>query len=410
MSATDDDALAADVPVDDGSRSGPRHIVTLAVDERGVIVRADCPDRHMRRLWQVRTGEPLRAYLGRWDPSSASAVEAAWVERRHLRGRFFARVGARLWLCSLDYSPVAAGPSGVVRLDLCAESGRAPDQVFETALHRQQQAGMGQTILSELNQDRDLRQGLSLMLPHLLAALDMDAGAVFVCRSPRAARLMAIHGSTHQRGYPYEDLDLTDPDMVHLAQQPQLTIFDPRDAMQRGLKAVMGRGFRLGVLAPCMAGHAVAAYVGVSTSRGRELSLDAARTLATACEAIGPLAHGETLVQKIQRDEAILHSSQAVVHTISQSLDLNETYQEIAMSAVSTVSGSSCLLLDVGMDHIGKILDGDPVLAAVFVEDAHGRGFVPADGHGIGFGNALRFEQRLFASFLPGLAGDGLIG
>ena len=345
-------------------QAGPRHILTMAVDERGTIVRADCPDRHMRRLWQVRAGDSLRAYLGRWDPATAAAVEAASGEHRHLSGRFFARVGARVWLCLLEYTPNAETSSGVVRLDLCAESGRAPSQVFETALHLQQQAGIGQAILSELNQDRDLRQGLSLMLPHLLGALDMDAGAVFVSRSPRAARLMAIHGSTHQRGYPYEDLDLSDPDLVHLAQQPHLSIIGPRDAMQRGLKAVMGRGFRLGVLAPCMAGHTVAAYVVVSTSRGRELTLDAARTLAIACEAIGPLANGDMLVQKIQRDEAILHSSQAVVHTISQSLDLNETYQEIAMSAVSTVSGSSCLLLELSSET------GDLVTVAASEPDA----------------------------------------
>ena len=356
---------ADDVPAEEQApQAGPRHILTMAIDERGTIVRADCPDRHMRRLWQVRAGDALRSYLGRWDPGTAAAVEAACGEHRHISGRFFARVGARVWLCLLEYTPDPDASSGVVRLDLCAESGRAPSQVFETALHLQQQAGIGQAILSELNQDRDLRQGLSLMLPHLLGALDMDAGAVFVSRSPRAARLMAIHGSTHQRGYPYEDLDLSDPDLVHLAQQPHLSIIGPRDAMQRGLKAVMGRGFRLGVLAPCMAGHTVAAYVVVSTSRGRELTLDAARTLAIACEAIGPLANGDMLVQKIQRDEAILHSSQAVVHTISQSLDLNETYQEIAMSAVSTVSGSSCLLLELSSDT------GDLVTVAASEPDA----------------------------------------
>jgi len=341
----------------------PRHFLTLEVDERGTIVHADCPDRHVRRLWQVRTGEQLRAYLGRWDQSTASAVETAFAERRHLAGRFFARVGARVWLCTLDYAPLE-GARGVVRLGLCADSGRTPSEVFETALRVQQQAGIGHTILSELNQDRDLRQGLSIMLPNLLAALGMDAGAVFVCRTARTARLMAIHGSTNQRGYPYEDLDLTDPAMVLLAQHPQLTIVAPSDALQRGLKAVLARGFRLGVLAPCVAGLSVAAYAVVSTSRGRELTLDAARILATACEAIGPLVHEDMLVQKMQRDEAILHSSQAVVHTISQSLDLNETYQEIAMSAVSTVSGSSCLLLELNSET------GDLVTVAASEPDA----------------------------------------
>jgi signal transduction histidine kinase len=351
-------------PDDAGASGGPCHLLRLEVDERGGITRLECADRHVRRLWQARPWEPLRAYLGRLDPSTAAAVEAAFAERRRLRGRFFARVGTRVWLCALEYLPDTEGPRGVVRVDLVEESGRAPGPVFETALRLQQQAGIGQTVLSELNQDRDLRQGLSITLPHLLGALDMDAGAVFVSRSSRGARLMAIHGPTNQRGYPYEDLDLTDPAMVHLAQQPHLTMLGPSDAMQRGLKAVMGRSFRLGVLAPCMAGHTVTAYVAVSSSRRRELDLDAARALATTCEAIGPLVHSHLLVEKSQRDEAILHSSQAVVHTISQSLDLNETYQEIAMSAVSTVSGSSCLLLELNSET------GDLVTVAASEPDA----------------------------------------
>jgi signal transduction histidine kinase len=336
----------------------------LEVDERGAIVRAECPDRHLRRLWQARAGEPLRAYLSRLDPSTAAAVEAAFTDRRHLAGRFFARVGARVWLCLLEYAPQADRARGVVRLDVCAESERSPGQVFEAALRLQQQAGIGHTILAELNQDRDLRQGLSTAVPYLLDCLDMDAGAVFACRDTRAARLMAIHGSTNQRGYPYEDLDLTDPAMVLLAQQPRLSLLGPRDAMQRGLKAVMSRGFRLGVLAPCMAGHTVTAYVAVSTSGTRELTLDAARALATACEAIGPLVRSHVLGEKVARDEAILHSSQAVVHTISQSLDLNETYQEIALSAVSTVNGSSCLLLELNSET------GDLVTVAASEPDA----------------------------------------
>jgi two-component system NarL family sensor kinase len=361
----DRDAAPEPSPEAAASFSGDAsHFLTLYVDERGEIERAECADRHVRRLWQARAGEPLRTYLGRWDPSTATSVDAAFTERRHVAGEFFARVGARVWLCAIEYLPDADGPRGVVRLQLHAESSRAPDQVFETALRLQQQAGLGHTILSELNQDRDLQQGLSTMLPHLLNALSMDAGAVFVCRDARAARLMAIHGSTHQRGYPYEDLDLTDPALVHLAQQPQVSVLQPHDAMQRGLKAVMSRGFRYGVLAPAIAGHAVSAYVAVSSSRGRELSLDSARALATACEAIGPLVHSHVLVERSQRDQAILHSSQAVLHTISQSLDLNETYQEIAISAVATVSGSSCLLLELSTDT------GDLVTVAASEPDA----------------------------------------
>ena len=306
----------------------------------------------------------MAAYLSRWDTGTAAAIGAACAARRPLTGTFVARVGARLCLCSVDYTPQTDDGRGRVRLERYAESTVATNHVFAMALRLQEQASVGQTILSELNQDRDLRQGLSNMLPHLLRALEMDAGAVFVCRDVRAAELMAIHGSTHQRGYPYADLDLTDPAMVHLAQQPQLVEVQSAKDLQPALKAVMSRGCRFGLLSPAMAGHAVAAYLVVSTSWSRRLTLDMGRILAIACEAVGPLVQSHVLQEKSQRDAAILHSSQAVVHTISQSLDLYQTYQEIATSAVRSVSGSSCLLLELNPET------GDLVTVAASEPDA----------------------------------------
>ena len=126
----------------------------------------------------------------------------------------------------------------------------------------------------------------------------------------------------------------------------------------------MSRGFRSGVLAPALAGNTVAAYIVVSSAHDQELTLDRTRTLTTACEAVGPLVHSHVVAEKSRRDAAILHSSQAFLHTISQSLDLNETYQEIVMSAVNTVSGSSCLLLELNPET------GDLVTVAASEPDA----------------------------------------
>jgi signal transduction histidine kinase len=53
-----------------------------------------------------------------------------------------------------------------------------------------------------------------------------------------------------------------------------------------------------------------------------------------------------------------------VLHTISQSLDLSETFQEITMSAVRTVSGSNCLLLELSAET------GDLVTVAASESDA----------------------------------------
>ena len=323
----------------------------LHVDERGVIVGADCTDREFQqRAWQVKAGDSVLAFLSLWDPHTAAAVDMARAERRPLTGEFVARLGSRLCLCTMDYVPDAASGHGDLWLARGVEAVASTSPVFEMALRLQEHAGLSQVVLSELNQDRDLRQGLANMLPYFLRALDMDAGAVFMCRDSRAAELLAIHGSTNKRGYPYDDLDLTDPTMVQLAQQPRMVELRPGRALQPALTAVMKRSFGLGVLAPALAGHSVVAYLVVSTSHGRRLTLDAARTLATLCEAVGPLVNSHVLFAKSQRDAAMLHSSQAVVHTISQSLDLNETYQEIATSAVSTVDGSSCLLLELNSE------------------------------------------------------------
>ena len=347
-------------------RSGPSgDALHFHVDGRGVIVGADCTDSELQeRAWQVKAGDSVVAFLSLWDPHTAAAVDLARAERRPLTGEFVARLGPRLCLFTMDYVPDAATGHGDLWLARHAESEASTSRVFEMALRLQEHAGLGQVVLSELNQDRDLRQGLSNMLPAFLRALDMDAGAVFMCRDSRTAELLAIHGSTNKRGYPYEDLDLTDPTMVQLAQQPRILELRPGDPLQPALTAVMKRSFRLGVLAPALSGHSVVAYLVVSTSHGRRLTLDAARTLTTLCEAVGPLVNSHIVFAKSQRDAAMLHSSQAVVRTISQSLDLHETYQEIATSAVSAVDGSSCLLLELNSES------GDLVAVAASEPDA----------------------------------------
>lgn len=332
------------------SSSLPSRPLHLEIDEEGVIVRVDCSDRHLRRFWQAKAGDSVMAYLSQWDTSTAAAVDMARAQGRPLTGEFVARRGPRLCLCTMDYVPDPRTGHGDLRLARDAESEASTRRVFEMAHRLQEHASHSQAVLSELNQDRDLRQGLSSMLPRLLRALEMDAGAVFVCRDARAAELLAIHGSTYKRGYPYHDLDLTDPTIMQLAQQPRLMELRSDDILQPALKAVMNRGFRFGVLAPALAGHSVAAYLIVSTSRARCQTLEGSRALATVCEAVGPIVRSHIVFAQSQRDAAILHSSQAVVHTISQSLDLNETYQEITTSAVTTVSGSSCLLLELNSE------------------------------------------------------------
>lgn len=361
--------VAEDLGAPAGVGAGPRsrlagHALHLLIDDQGDIADVDCADMHAQRVWRAKRGDSVTAYLSLWDPNTAAAVDMARTERRPLTGEFVARLGLLLYLCTVSYVPDPHTGRGDLWLTPDMESEASTSRVFEMALRLQEHASLSKVVLSELNQDRDLGWGLSNMLPHLLRALEMDAGAVFVCRDARAAELLAIHGATHKRGYPYDDLDLTDPTIAPLAQHQRMVELRAATTLQPALMAVMKRGFRFGILAPALAGHSVVAYLIVSTSRRGPLTLDTSRTLATACEAIGPLVHSHVIFAKSQRDAAILQSSQAVFHTISQSLDLNQTYREIATNAVSTVGGSSCLLLELNSES------GDLVTVATSEPDA----------------------------------------
>jgi signal transduction histidine kinase len=325
----------------------PGHACHLVIDERGIAVKVECPDGEVWGLLRPKVNDSLGTYLCLWNPNVAGAVERARQEHRSVTGEFIARLGPRYCLCTIAYAPIPRTDRGDFWLMPEVKSEPSTKRLFESAFRSEQRAGLVQAILSELNQDRELRQVLSSMLPHLLQALDMEAGAVFVTRDTRAAELLAIHGATHQRGHPYKDLDLADPRIARLAQQPHPVELRPDDALQAALHAVVKRGFTHAMLAPALAGHSVAAYLVVSHSRSRAVGLDAHSTLATVCEALGPLARSHVVSAESQRDAAVLHSSQAVFHAISQSLELNQTYEEIATNAAGAVGGSSCLLLEL---------------------------------------------------------------
>jgi signal transduction histidine kinase len=306
------------------------------------------------------------ACLSLWNPSAAATLEKARLERRSVTGQFVAETGSGFHLCSVDFAPRPGLGGDELLLVFETESEVSASRLFETVFQSGQRASVVQTILSELNQDRDFRQCLSATIPHLLRVVGMDAGAVFVVRDARAAELLAIHGPTHQRGYPYQDLDLTDLMIARLGHQPQLVELKPEDAIQPALRAVMKRRFSFGLLSPALAGHAVVGYVVVSSARGQAIGLDETGSLATFCEALGPVIHSHAVSAESERDAAVLQSSQAVFHAISQSLELNQTYQEIATNAAGAVTGSSCLLLELQPDT------GDLVTVAASESEAAG--------------------------------------
>ena len=62
------------------------------------------------------------------------------------------------------------------------------------------------------------------------------------------------------------------------------------------------------------------------------------------------------------------------------------------------------LALDVGVHLFGKVLDADPIVGAILVEDALGTLLWRAGRPSIGGGNVVRLQQRLLPASLPGQA------
>jgi len=68
------------------------------------------------------------------------------------------------------------------------------------------------------------------------------------------------------------------------------------------------------------------------------------------------------------------------------------------------------LLIDIGIDLVGKILYRDSVLASVFIKNPDRCGVTFSGSLGIRFGDILRFKQCLLTTFLPLLSGLRMVG
>ncbi len=195
----------------------------------------------------------------------------------------------------------------------------------------------------------------------------MDAGALFIVTDELRAEFVDAYGPTRQRGHPYEGLDLTEPRLAESLRRSKWLHLEDHHDLQPSMRAILRRGFTYGVVAAAMAGHTPAAYIVLSGQRRKPLDLYESVLLSTVCEGLGPAARSHVLSGESIRNAALLESSQAVFRVISRSLDLEQTFQEIAVNAAHAVGGSNCLLLELkpGGDDLDVVAASDPVAASL---------------------------------------------
>lgn len=296
-------------------------------------------------LERPRKGESARVLLGRISPTLANVLPGSEHQVRPLQTRFLAGLGPRGALCSATLSP--PGAEGARLLDITVEELLDPacNGLLAHCMELEESARAAREILSALDRGSDLKTKAQAFLPRLVGALGMTAGAVFIPRAETKADFLAAYGATHQRGHPYDALDLTDTRLVPLRYDAAYIEMVKGASTQPAIGALLARGYTYAVLTCATVGHENVAYLLLSGRRETPLSLRESGFLATVCQALGPTVRNHMLSDESLRDAALRDSSQAVFRAISQSLDLEQTFLEIVTNAAGAVGASHCLLL-----------------------------------------------------------------
>ncbi len=285
-------------------------------------------------------------------------------------------------------------------------------------------------ILSQLNRDATPTDSAQALLPTLVAALGVDTGAVLRVVSDAEAELLAAFGHTRKRGFPYPPLDLRDELLAPLTQRSDIVALDEagRGDLQPALRAICHPRFGSAFVASAFMGHTLGGFVVLSSRRPLALSADDAGFLAAVADAVGLALGSAALSQETHLSEVVLETAGAVARAISGSLDLAQTFRQIANSAARVVGDCNCLLLatDDGSDEdlvaVACSDPGDDVLLGLHVRfrDVAGEREALARHRSIvvedlvwGAATGREFRERLqirSALFVPIHSEDELIG
>ncbi|HUK76259.1 MAG TPA: amino acid permease [Thermoleophilia bacterium] len=225
----------------------------------------------------------------------------------------------------------------------------------EDPLHRLQR------VTACLNQDRDVKAVVQEALPIVADALGAASAAVFVIKPGGASEALAVCGET-RRGFPYPSLDLGDPLLRRMARRPRILETSDCARLQPGLLAVLSPETARLVAAPQAAGAELDALLVIGRRSPEPLSAREAQFLEIVSETMGLAIRSRLLATESRHAAAVLQTAYAVSRAITQSLDLELTYREIAANAARVARGSHCLLFELerGSGDYLAVASSDP--------------------------------------------------
>ena len=402
-------------------------LARVRVDAFGVIIAAQvASDSHARPFRRLRPGVDLVETLRRVDAASAGRIGDAIAGDRAAEGRVAVRSGDE-WL-SVRYAvePLAAAGHDLV-LSLDSAGGDAP---LLQDYHDLQATGLALArVTALLNRDMPVVDVARAVLPDVVATVGADTGALLRVRGDGRAEVLAAFGPTRRRSFPYPLLEVGAEVAAEAAQRPGLVTVSGVGlaALPPALRDLAPRAVGRVVLAPAFAGHRLRGFLALGGRRADALAGHQADFLRAVADCAGLALDHAVMSRQSQLSEAVLDTACAVARAISGSLDLENTFQQIASSAARVMGNCRCLLLELRPDHDDLIVvacsgpEDEPLVGVALrfegkesTRDAlhDGRSIVIED---IAWGTHIDAEARKrlhlrSALFVPIRADDVLIG
>lgn len=201
-------------------------------------------------------------------------------------------------------------------------------------------------VLSTLKGSGDLAAVLKEALMLISGALSMDSAAVFVGAHDGSARLLAACGETGRLDS-CPSLSLADPALACATDEPCVAEVADVSPLPPALLAVACRDFGSIVVAPSLGGGDDGSLLVLSRRGGNGLLPSQVEFVASVSDVIALAVRNRMLADEAKRSAAVLQTAYAVARAITQSLDLEQTYQEIAVNAARVVPGSRCILFEM---------------------------------------------------------------
>ena len=204
-------------------------------------------------------------------------------------------------------------------------------------------------VTSLLNSDLPAEHMARAVLPEIVSAAGADTGAVLRARGDGRAEVLAAYGPTRRRGFPYPVLELGHRVVAAAAQQPGIVNLAPPDLAElpHGLRDISPRGVTYLLVAPAFAGHTLRGLLVLGGRRGRAPGGVEADFLRVVADGIGLALDHAVMSRQSELSEVVLDTACAVARAISGSLDLEQTFQQIALSAARVMGNCRCLLLEL---------------------------------------------------------------